>query len=48
MSMVALSLVVLLSLASLGVAAWTWGALNSVSELEIELGRFEAEHFEIR
>jgi predicted negative regulator of RcsB-dependent stress response len=48
MSMVALSLVVVISLASLGVAAWTWWALNSVSEMEIEFGSFEARHFEIR
>jgi hypothetical protein len=48
MSMVALSLVVVFSLASLGVAAWTWWALGSISELEIEFGRFEARHFEIR
>jgi hypothetical protein len=47
MSMVALSLVILFSLASLGVAAWTWWALNSVSKLEIEFGRFEPKHFEV-
>jgi predicted negative regulator of RcsB-dependent stress response len=48
MSMVALLLVVVLSLASVGVAAWTWWALKSVGELEIDFGRFEARHFEIR
>ena len=48
MNTLALFLVVVLSLASLGVAAWTWWALNSVSEMEIEFGRFEAKHFEIR
>jgi hypothetical protein len=36
-----------LSLASLGVAVWTWLALTSVSESAIDFGRFEAKHFEI-
>lgn len=47
MNIFALSLVVGLSLASLGVAVWTWLALTSVSESAIEFGRFEAKHFEI-
>jgi hypothetical protein len=47
MNLFALSLVVGLSLASLGVAVWTWLALNSVSESAIEFGRFEAKHFDV-
>jgi hypothetical protein len=46
MNLFALSLVVGLSLASFGVAVWTWWALTSVSESNIEFGRFEARHFE--
>jgi hypothetical protein len=46
MNFFALSLVVGLSLASLGVALWTWLALTSVSE-SIDFGRFEPRHFEI-
>ena len=45
MSAVVLVVVVGLSLASFGVALWTWWALNSVSELQIE---FDRRHFEIR
>ena len=47
MNMFALSLVVGLSLASLGVALWTWLALTSVSESTSDLGPFEAKHFEV-
>ncbi len=47
MNLFALSLVVGLSLASLGVAIWTWLALTSVSESAIDFGRFEPQHFEI-
>ncbi len=47
MNMFALSLVVGLSLASFGVAIWTWLALNSVSASSIEFGHFEPKHFEI-
>ncbi len=43
----ALFLVVVLSLASFGVALWTWWALTSVGESAIEFGRFDAKHFEI-
>ena len=43
----ALVLVLGLSLASFGVALWTWMALTSVGESAIEFGRFEARHFEI-
>ena len=45
MNTLALLLVIGLSLASFGVALWTWWALNSVSELQIE---FDRRHFEIR
>lgn len=47
MNLFALSLVIGLSLASLGVAIWTWFALTSVSASSIEFDRFEAKHFEI-
>lgn len=46
MNVFALCLVAGLSLASLGVACWTWLALTSVSESIGDLGRFEAMHFE--
>lgn len=45
MSAGVLVVIVGLSLASFGVALWTWWALNSVSELQIE---FDRRHFEIR
>lgn len=48
MSTLALCLMVVVSVALLGAAAWTWWALVSVSELQIEFGRFEAEHFKIK
>jgi hypothetical protein len=46
MNAFAVSLVVVLSLASLGVAAWTWMALTSVSET---LGRVDLDgmHFDV-
>lgn len=47
MNTVALCLVVVLSLASFGIALWTWLALTSVGESAIEFGHFEAKHFEI-
>lgn len=47
MNVYALALVVGLSVASLGVALWTWLALTSVSESAIDFGRFEPRHFEI-
>ncbi len=47
MNVVAVCLVVVLSLTSFGIALWTWWALSSVSEMQIEFGRFEAGHFEI-
>jgi hypothetical protein len=47
MNVVALGLVVGLSLASFGVALWTWRSLSSVSELQIEFDRFDSKPFEI-
>jgi hypothetical protein len=47
MNVLTLSLVVVVSLASLGVSAWIWMSLNSVSEslakLELEGMRFDIE-----
>ncbi len=48
MNTLVLLLVIGLSLASFGVAMWTWWALGSVSQLEMEFGGFEAKHFEIK
>lgn len=47
MNVIALCLVVGVSLASFGVAMWTWWALDSVRELQFDFGRFEPRHFEI-
>jgi hypothetical protein len=45
MSVVAVVLISGLSLASFGVALWTWWALHSVADLQLELDR---RHFEVR
>jgi hypothetical protein len=47
MNVVAVGVVVGLSLASFGVALWTWLSLRSVSELQIEFDRFDTKPFEI-
>ena len=47
MNVVALSLVVVLSLASLGVAAWTWLALTKVDETLSNIGGYEGMHFDV-